>query len=122
MYSWLDVINVYLVLQADHRKKELNSSKHRYCTNSNIFYVLFSRLKSLQNDGKSPHGSHSDSSHHVNSDSTDDIYTHFSTFAMSGVNGSIRWHHLPGDFEQNNNSVVRNIPFFLKRARFTDQT
>ena len=25
---------------------------------------------------------------------------HFSTFALSGNNGTIRWHHLPGDFAQ----------------------
>ncbi|ELT96931.1 hypothetical protein CAPTEDRAFT_224542 [Capitella teleta] len=29
----------------------------------------------------------------------DDPTTHFSTFALSGSNGAIRWHHLPGDFE-----------------------
>ena len=28
-----------------------------------------------------------------------DSYTHFSTFALSGTNGTIRWHHLPADFK-----------------------
>ena len=25
---------------------------------------------------------------------------HFSTFCLSGSDGSVRWHHLPGDFEK----------------------
>jgi len=36
-----------------------------------------------------------------------DVYTHFSTFALSGNDGSVRWHHLPGDFEQKTASRVR---------------
>ena len=33
--------------------------------------------------------------------STEEIkLTHFSTFALSGTDGSIRWHHLPGEFEE----------------------
>ncbi|GAB1601233.1 uncharacterized protein LOC115216796 [Argonauta hians] len=27
-----------------------------------------------------------------------DSLTHFSTFALNGLDGSLRWHHLPGDF------------------------
>ncbi|CAI9728019.1 Hypothetical predicted protein [Octopus vulgaris] len=27
-----------------------------------------------------------------------DTLTHFSTFALNGLDGAIRWHHLPGDF------------------------
>ncbi|CAH1779441.1 unnamed protein product [Owenia fusiformis] len=30
----------------------------------------------------------------------EDSYTHFSTYALSGSDGSIRWHHLPGDFDE----------------------
>ena len=26
--------------------------------------------------------------------------THFSTYALSATNGTVRWHHLPGDFGQ----------------------
>ena len=26
--------------------------------------------------------------------------THFSTFALNGKDGSVRWHHLPGEFEE----------------------
>ena len=25
---------------------------------------------------------------------------HFSTFALNGQDGSVRWHHLPGDFNE----------------------
>ena len=33
--------------------------------------------------------------------------THFSTFALSAANGTVRWHHLPGDFgEQTHNIKV----------------
>ncbi len=28
-----------------------------------------------------------------------DTWSHFSTFALSGNNGSVRWHHLPTDFQ-----------------------
>lgn len=28
-----------------------------------------------------------------------DLYTHFSTFALSGQDGTTRWQHLPGDFD-----------------------
>ncbi|XP_070575140.1 uncharacterized protein [Ptychodera flava] len=28
---------------------------------------------------------------------------HFSTYALSGKDGSVRWHHLPGDFDENVN-------------------
>ena len=29
----------------------------------------------------------------------EDEYEHFSSFALHGETGTIRWHHLPGDFE-----------------------
>jgi hypothetical protein len=28
----------------------------------------------------------------------EDTFTHFSTFALSAKDGSTRWHHLPGEF------------------------
>ncbi|XP_022108707.1 uncharacterized protein LOC110988983 [Acanthaster planci] len=31
---------------------------------------------------------------------TGPVVNHFSTFALSGRNGTVRWHHLPGDFEE----------------------
>lgn len=31
--------------------------------------------------------------------------THFSTFALSGTNGTIRWHHLPGDFGEQTHNI-----------------
>ncbi|XP_038070046.1 uncharacterized protein LOC119739259 isoform X2 [Patiria miniata] len=31
---------------------------------------------------------------------TGPVVNHFSTFALTGRNGTIRWHHLPGDFEE----------------------
>ena len=36
----------------------------------------------------------------------EDSYTHFSTFALSGANGTVRWHHLPGDFQAKKNEVI----------------
>ncbi|KAL8574521.1 hypothetical protein ACOMHN_005898 [Nucella lapillus] len=31
--------------------------------------------------------------------------THFSTFALSATNGTVRWHHLPGDFGEQTHSI-----------------
>lgn len=31
--------------------------------------------------------------------------THFSTFALSSANGTIRWHHLPGDFGEQQHNI-----------------
>lgn len=31
-------------------------------------------------------------------DKPDDIYSHFSTFALGGTDGTVQWHHLPQDF------------------------
>ena len=40
--------------------------------------------------------------------------THFSTFALSATNGTVRWHHLPGDFgQQTHNIKVRKALLFL---------
>jgi hypothetical protein len=36
-----------------------------------------------------------DTEHHKGEDHS---LTHFSTFALSGTNGTVRWHHLPGEF------------------------
>ena len=40
-----------------------------------------------------------------------DSYTHFSTFALSGTNGTMRWHHLPADFKPHQ---VRTALFYFK--------
>lgn len=40
--------------------------------------------------------------------------THFSTFALSASSGTIRWHHLPGDFgEQTHNTKARAFFKFI---------
>lgn len=40
-------------------------------------------------------------------DSVEDIYTHFSTVALGGSDGTILWHHLPKDFVRNTTQVIR---------------
>ena len=40
---------------------------------------------------------------------SEDTAVHFSTFALSGNNGSILWHHLPGDFEQSDDDVIEIV-------------
>ena len=43
-----------------------------------------------------------------------DTYTHFSTFALSGNNGTIRWHHLAADFKpQQVITHIHNTVFFF---------
>jgi len=51
-----------------------------------------------------------DSSDPVSVDSqatvVDDQYTHLSAFAVNGRDGSIRWHHVVGDFEKSRTKVM----------------
>jgi len=44
----------------------------------------------------------------VDSETTaiDDRYTHLSAFAVNGRDGSIRWHHVIGDFEKRHTKVT----------------
>ncbi|KAL5021733.1 hypothetical protein ScPMuIL_000888 [Solemya velum] len=43
----------------------------------------------------------------LNNTTEEDEIKHFSTFALSGRNGSVRWHHLPGDFGESS-SITKN--------------
>jgi len=38
----------------------------------------------------------------------DDRYTHLSSFALNGRDGSVRWHHVAGDFEKSHAKVLNN--------------
>ncbi|ESO98334.1 hypothetical protein LOTGIDRAFT_159137 [Lottia gigantea] len=42
---------------------------------------------------------------HGNHTVENDELSHFSTFALSGSNGTIRWHHLPGDFGEEKQDI-----------------
>ncbi|XP_072169576.1 uncharacterized protein [Diadema setosum] len=53
-------------------------------------------LRHSHNRDQEGHGSHTAKKA---GEETQDV-GHFSTFALSGRHGNIRWHHLPGDFEE----------------------
>ncbi|XP_050397278.1 uncharacterized protein LOC126815602 [Patella vulgata] len=50
---------------------------------------------------------HSDGEH-ANHTTESESLSHFSTFALSGLNGSVRWHHLPGDFGEEKQDIENN--------------
>jgi len=52
----------------------------------------------------------------IRDESTDvDNYSHFSTFALGGTDGAILWHHMPGDFVQNNSQVSKYVKKILMK-------
>ncbi|KAJ8302911.1 hypothetical protein KUTeg_019307, partial [Tegillarca granosa] len=48
---------------------------------------------------------HNDTEHANTTTEEDNILTHFSSFALNAQDGTVRWHHLPGDFGE----VVTNV-------------
>lgn len=40
--------------------------------------------------------------------------SHFSSFALSGDTGVIRWHHLPGDFKEDSTPVKIHVLYFIE--------
>ena len=38
----------------------------------------------------------------------DERFTHLSTFALSGSDGNVRWHHVAGDFEKSHAKVLNS--------------
>jgi len=54
----------------------------------------------------------------------DDRFTHLSAFALSGMDGNVRWHHVAGDFEQTHAKVymsaVANETVWLSSTLYID--
>ena len=46
----------------------------------------------------------------------DDVMTHFTSFALNARTGDIRWHHLPGDFEEKKDTNLFAHPVHWKLA------
>lgn len=46
-----------------------------------------------------------DASVNSQTDVVDDRYTHLSSFALSGRDGNVLWHHVAGDFEKTHTKV-----------------
>lgn len=83
----------------------MNTINVSLCLLVYIFYTFLhskNRVHDLDSDSDSDQAAaHADPSDNIE----DDPFTHFSTFALSGSNGTVRWHHLPGDYEMKDNKV-----------------
>ncbi|XP_041375556.1 uncharacterized protein LOC121388325 isoform X2 [Gigantopelta aegis] len=72
---------------------------------------MMHKVHTQQNDPNLAHRDSNETTTHSHHDvaSDDDESEHFSTFALSGNNGTLRWHHLPGDFVQTTQDARENV-------------
>jgi len=126
VYLWKNFGKIFALKAGSHQFIWINLHSSIYCTeihNHLLFWILFYsvlncysecysnvfRAKPLNTRHHSEGAVHSDiAGDDTQADRGDDKYTHLSSFALSGSDGGVRWHHVAGDFEKSHAKVLNS--------------